>query len=178
MSAPSEPRLTGITLSRLTAHQLWQVLQLFRPYLPRLVMLAAATGLVTALNGASQVALTPLLEIVLNTQRAVSASASFTGDLNDMGLSLLTFMRSISGSSDPWVLLVITSVTYLVLIVTQQGGSLLTQLLATRLRVRINNGLVNKLFTHILYLPLSFIKAHPVGWVQSRMTMDVDARPS
>ena len=50
----------------------WQLARLLRPYVGRLVLLALAAVGLSFLTGVTQVALTPLLEIVLGSDAVVS----------------------------------------------------------------------------------------------------------
>ncbi len=153
------------------------VLALLKPYLSWLVLLAFLSTGVGFLNGSSQVALTPLVELVLSLGQDVvpQASQGFTFDLKELGTSVLNLAMQATGVSDPWQLLLITSIVYLLFAVSGQMSGFVVRYWAMQLNYRIARDLEHRLFGHLLRLPLSFLNKHPIGWLQSRMTTDVQA---
>jgi ABC-type multidrug transport system fused ATPase/permease subunit len=150
---------------------------LLKPYGGAILTLALASVGLSLLNGVTQVALTPLLEIVLRGSEAASSAAQvtpgFTFDLNQLGLSVLNLAAQATGFTDPWRLLLVSSGLYVVLAVAGQAAAFATRYWATGMRLRVSRDLEYKLFGHILRLPLSFLHRHPIGWLQSRMSGDV-----
>ncbi len=154
-------------------------LELLKPYGGSLLLLTLATIGQTLLNGASQVALTPLLEIVLSSGQAPEVSPpetlALSFDLNSIGASILTMVGRITGVSDPWKLLVISSLTYLMLVSIGQITGFGLRNWAARMRMEMARHVEYRVFGHILRLPLGFLNKRQVGWLQSRMSTDVGA---
>ncbi len=165
----------SLPVSRADARRIqWE---LFQPYVGRFVLLAGIAVALSFLTSITQVALTPLLEIVLHGSGVVTDSLgpdaqSFSFDLNQMGLSILNLAARTTGFTEPWSLLLVTSGTYLVLALVGQLASFYTRYLADRLRARITVGFSHKIYSHILHLPLSFLDKHQAGWLQSRLIND------
>ena len=151
----------------------WDVFGLLRPYLGNLVLLALAAVFLSFLSGTTQVALTPMLEIVLGSDSAAIDSAP-TFDLNEIGLSILAAVVRLTGQTDRWTLLLIITSIYLVLALVGQAAAFGTRVWAVRVRLNIARDLEHRLFGHILRLPLSFLNRHQAGWLQSRMITDVN----
>jgi subfamily B ATP-binding cassette protein MsbA len=151
------------------------ILDLLRPYLGKLVLLALAAVFLSFLTGTTQVALTPLLEIVLGSGAPVVDASLTTFDLNELGRSILAIVARLTGVTDRWPLLLITSSIYLVLALVGQAAAFGTRIWALRIRLNIARDLEHRLFGHILRLPLSFLNRHQTGWLQSRMISDVNA---
>ncbi len=151
-----------------------QIFSLLRPYVGRLTLLALAAVGLSFLTGITQVALTPLLEIVLDNTPTTEIT-SFTFDLNQLGLSILGMVGQLTGLTERWPLLLATTGFYFVLAVIGQVAGFGTRYWAMTVRLKISRDLEYKLFGHILRLPLSFLKNHQAGWLQSRMTADVHA---
>ncbi len=153
------------------------LITLLKPYTGAMLILALASVVLSLLNGVTQVALTPLLEIVLRggeaTVSAAQVAPGFTFDLNQLGLSVLNLAAQATGFTDPWRLLLVSSGVYVVLAVLGQAAGFATRYWATSMRLRVSRDLEYRLFGHILRLPLSFLHRHPTGWLQSRMSGDV-----
>lgn len=156
----------------------WPIFKLLRPYLGHLVLLALVSIGLSFLTGATRVALTPLLEIVLNSSASelvvdnASDAQPLTFDLNHLGLWLLNLTARATGWADPWHLLLVTSGIYLALTLIGVVASFGTRYFAEVIRFQVARDLGHKLFNHILRLPLSFLNRHQTGWLQSRMTTD------
>jgi ABC-type multidrug transport system fused ATPase/permease subunit len=154
--------------------QAWDVLRMLRPYLGNLVLLALAAVFLSFLSGTTQIALTPLLEIVLGDNSPVTSTAP-TFDLNQIGLSILSAVAHLTGETNRWRLLLIITGVYLILALVGQAAAFGTRVWAVRVRLNIARDLEHRLFGHILRLPLSFLNRHQTGWLQSRMITDVNA---
>ncbi len=154
----------------------WQVLSLLRPYLLSLALLSLAAVGLSFLSGITQIALTPLLEIVLGGTGeavAVSEATSFTFNLANLGTSLLNFVSRATGLTDRWHLLLVISGVYLALALVGQAASFGARYWGLRVRHNIMRDLRHRLFGHILRLPLSFLDRYQAGWLLSRMVNDI-----
>ncbi len=151
-----------------------RILGLLRPYLGWLALLALASVGLSFLTGITQIGLAPMLEIVQGGT-IPEATPGFTFDLNELGLSLLNLVAQVTGLTDPWQLLLVLSITYLALALIGQAASFGARYWAMQVRLKIARDLEHKLFGHILRLPLSFLNRHQAGWLQSRITADVQA---
>jgi ABC-type multidrug transport system fused ATPase/permease subunit len=174
-SDPGEPG-KNLELSELAryASSAWNIFGLLRPYWGNLVLLGLATVFLSFLSGTTQIALTPLLEIVLgNSSTVVDYAPTF--DLNQIGLSILKMVAHLTGQTDHWTLLLITTSIYLVLALIGQAAVFGTRVWAVRVRLNIARDLEHQLFGHILRLPLLFLERHQTGWLQPRMASDVNS---
>ncbi|MEJ2149406.1 MAG: ABC transporter ATP-binding protein [Chloroflexota bacterium] len=149
-------------------------LSLLKPYLGNLIALALATVALSITKGTSQVLLTPLLQLVLGNQSQISGpSTTFSFDLNNIGLSILQLVQRISGRTDRFELLVISSAAYLVVLLIEQTGSFAVRSWAMKLRLVISHSMEHRLFGHIIRLPMSFLDHQQMGSFQGRVIGDM-----
>jgi len=160
------------------AEHLTAILALFRPYLGILLALAVVSMLLSLLNGATQIALAPLLEIVLgHTSDAASGpvvAPQFTWNLNELGTNILVAIQQATGFKDPWHLLLVSSGVFLLLTILGQAGSFLAGYWSTSVQLRISRELEYSLFGHAVRLPLGFLQKQSVGWLHARMVSNVN----
>lgn len=158
----------------------WQTLLLLQPYLGRLALLSLAAVGLSFLAGITQIALTPLLEIVLgisgiSLSAPVAEGGGVSFDLSHLGTLILYRVSNITGLDVPedlWPLLVIISLTYLMLTLIGQASTLGTRQWGLRIRLHIIQDLRYRAYTHILRLPLSFLRRYQAGWILSRLLND------
>lgn len=153
-----------------------QVLEFFKPYAVSLGALILVSVILSLISGASQVALTPLLEIVLGgTEQAVPApAAGFSFDLNNIGLSVLQFVQHITGLTDRFQLLLVSTITYLALVLIGQGLGFATRIWAYRLQLVMAHSLEHRLIGHIFRLPMSLLDHQRIGALQQRLVSDIN----
>lgn len=157
----------------ITPGNLRKILASVKPYTFKLLILVGVAVLLSFLTGLTQLALTPMLTLVLDPTGAQSAGASSELDLNSVGPTILGFFSDWTGLTDPWQLLAVSSLAYLALALMVQVLSFGSKAWMTRIRMTIAADLEHKLFGHILQLPLSFIHKYPAGWLFSRVDHDV-----
>jgi ATP-binding cassette subfamily B protein len=161
-----------------TSRTTWEVLGLLRPYAVQLILLGVAAVGLSFLSGITQVALTPLIEIVLNTTgdsiaTQPAGAQAFTFDLSQLGTSILTLISRSTGLTDRWHLLLVISGTYLALALVGQAASFAARYWALLVQYRITRDLQHQLFGHILRLPTRLINLYQSGWLASRVSYDV-----
>jgi len=158
------------------------VWRLYKPYWKQLLVIMVGALFTSALTGTSQVTLTPLLDVVLSggkvTLNLEGPLPPPTLDLNEIGSFLLSIIARVTGLTDAFQLLLVTSVFYLVLAVAVRFGGFALgyyQSLTTQL---VSRDTSTKLFGHVIRLPMSYINKHPSGWLQSRIFNDVRSATS
>lgn len=159
---------------------LGKLLVLLKPYTIPLGSLVLIAVVLSFLNGLTQVALTPLLNIVLGQETGAPASAEGSAssgmldfDLNNLGAEVLVRLSDWTGLTDRWHLLVVATLVFLALNLIGQGTAYGARYWMTSVRFRITADLEHHLFDHILRLPLTFLDRFQAGWLFSRMDNDV-----
>lgn len=152
-----------------------KLLRVVKPYTFQIILVVLAAVFLSFLTGITQLALTPLLNLVLGTNitQAASTPPTFSFDLNKIGPAILSMISSATGLTDRWQLLAVTSIAYLALILIGQAAGFGARVWITRLRFSMVADVEHLVFSHILRLPLSFLRKYQAGWLFSRMDLDV-----
>lgn len=154
-----------------------QIIRLYRPYFRELLLLGAAAALVGLLTGSSQVTLTPLLDLVLS---GGEISLDLEGpldtpslDLNEIGSYLLNVAARVTGLTNPFPLMIFTSVFYLVIAISVQALAFGLRVWEANLHYYTLRDISSSLFRHVLHMPLSYINTHQSGWIRERIHQDI-----
>ncbi len=151
--------------------------RLYKPYLKDILLIGIAATFVGLLTGSSQVTLTPLLDLVLSGgQISLDLEGPLTAptlDLSEIGQYLLNVFARMTGLTEPFQLMIFTSMFYLVIAVTVQFLAFLLRVWQVNLQFFTQRDLVTGLFTHVLRMPLSFATSKQIGWLKSRINDDV-----
>ncbi|NDJ52976.1 MAG: ABC transporter ATP-binding protein, partial [Chloroflexi bacterium] len=156
-----------------------QIVRLFQPYYGRLLLLSFVAFVMSFLTVMTTVAITPLASIVLSGVDAttdlppLSDLPSF--NLEEIPSYLLSVWANFTGLTDPWDLLLLTSLVYLVLALFVQAANFLSHYGAEVLRHVMIRDMEHEVFSHIMHLPLSFLNKYPAGWLHSRIREDLNA---
>ncbi len=101
---------------------------------------------------------------------SMSPSNVFSRDLYD------TFLQSFHSTlsvTDPYLLLMLISLTMLVLIILKNSFFYLNKITFVTLRGRTTEYIRNVMFRKYLYLPMNFYKDNKIGDIQVRITSDI-----
>ncbi|NDJ33351.1 MAG: ABC transporter ATP-binding protein [Chloroflexi bacterium] len=155
-----------------------RVLAIFQPYMRTLVSIAVISVGLSVLTSSSQIALTPLAEIVLSGEPAAEPVEGGFSEcsigLDEIGGCILGAASAITGTTDRWRLLVTVSVLYLLVAISSQAAGFGANAWAQKVRQTMIRDISTNLFAHVTRLPLAFFDRHQIGWIQSRIVYDIE----